>query len=204
MHERAGVTTRQPSSGTTIDYHLALSITLGATHSGVQKESVMTVNENLWARRAAALPRDLATAMPVFCARAENAGLWDADGKRYIDFAGLATFISDPHGEINGVQLLNPDMLHAAMQQDLQARRLPVASLPHFRYQHDFWARDLQPLLGCAHPTWVPFMSGYGGLSVVLFPNGSVYYNVADDGKLASFDWGKVTGEAGKLGDFCQ
>lgn len=120
------------------------------------------------------------------------------------DFARLATFIGNMRGEIAGRQLLDPDMLRAATQQDAQARGLPVASLPHFRYQHGFWARDVQPLLGCAHPTWVPFMSGYGGLSVVLFPNGSVYYNVADDGKLASFDWGKVTAEARKLGDFCQ
>ncbi len=48
----------------------------------------MNVNENLWARRGAALPRGLATAMPVFCDRAENAELWDAEGNRYIDFAG--------------------------------------------------------------------------------------------------------------------
>jgi CubicO group peptidase (beta-lactamase class C family) len=120
------------------------------------------------------------------------------------DFARLASFIGTQHGEIDGRQLLDPEMLHAAMQQDPQARGLAVASLPEFRYQHGFWARNVQPLLGCAHPTWVPFMSGYGGLSVVLFPNGSIYYNVADDGKVASFDWGKVTAEARKLGDFCQ
>lgn len=120
------------------------------------------------------------------------------------DFARLANFIGNQHGEIHGKQRLDPAILNAAMQQDPQARGLPVASLPEFRYQHGFWARNVQPLVGCAHPTWVPFMSGYGGLSVVLFPNGSVYYNVADDGKLASFDWGKVTAEARKLGDFCQ
>lgn len=48
----------------------------------------MNANENLWARRGAALPRGLATAMPIFCARAQNAELWDAEGRRYIDFAG--------------------------------------------------------------------------------------------------------------------
>lgn len=48
----------------------------------------MNINESLWARRESALPRGLATAMAVFCARAENAELWDADGRRYIDFAG--------------------------------------------------------------------------------------------------------------------
>lgn len=45
-------------------------------------------NQNLWERRVAALPRGLATAMPVFTARAENAELWDVEDRRFIDFAG--------------------------------------------------------------------------------------------------------------------
>src|SRR3546814_7462691 len=108
---------------------------------------------------------------------------WSSDVCSSDLFARLATFIGNQHGEIDGVQLLDPDMLRAATQRDPQARGLPVASLAHFRYQHGFWARNVQPLLGCARPTWVPFMSGYGGLSVVLFPNGSIYYNVADNGR---------------------
>jgi len=50
----------------------------------------------------------------------------------------------------------------------------------------------------------VPFMSGFGGISLVLFPNGVVYYNFADDGALASFDWAAPAREVRKLGDFCQ
>lgn len=51
----------------------------------------MTHNESLLARRNRALPRGLATAMPVFAARAENAELWDVDGNRFVDFAaGIA------------------------------------------------------------------------------------------------------------------
>src|SRR3546814_18882317 len=38
------------------------------------------------------------------------------------DFARLATFIGNQHGEIDGVQLLDPDMLRAAPQRDPQAR----------------------------------------------------------------------------------
>lgn len=45
-------------------------------------------NQNLWERRVAALPRGLATAMPVFATRAENAELWDVEDRRFIDFAG--------------------------------------------------------------------------------------------------------------------
>lgn len=51
----------------------------------------MTSNSAILARRSAAIPRGLATAAPVFVERAENAELWDAEGKRYIDFgAGIA------------------------------------------------------------------------------------------------------------------
>ena len=48
----------------------------------------MSTNKELIARREAAVPRGVASAHPVFAAHAENAELWDVEGKRYIDFAG--------------------------------------------------------------------------------------------------------------------
>ena len=42
----------------------------------------MTTNENLLVRRTAAVPRGVATAMPVFADRAQNAELWDVEGRR--------------------------------------------------------------------------------------------------------------------------
>jgi 4-aminobutyrate aminotransferase/(S)-3-amino-2-methylpropionate transaminase len=48
----------------------------------------MATNEELLARRNAAVPRGVSTAHPVFAARAENAEIWDVEGKRYIDFIG--------------------------------------------------------------------------------------------------------------------
>src|SRR3546814_4557408 len=75
------------------------------------------------------------------------------------------------------------------MQRDPEQPGLPVATLENYRYQHGFWARDLQGELGCAGPTRVPFMSGFGGITVVTFPNGTAWYSVADDGLLASIDF---------------
>lgn len=43
---------------------------------------------DLLARRERATPRGVSVATPVFAARAENAELWDTEGRRYIDFAG--------------------------------------------------------------------------------------------------------------------
>lgn len=48
-------------------------------------------NEDLWARRLKAVPRGVGSIHPRFITRAENAELWDVEGKRYIDFAsGIA------------------------------------------------------------------------------------------------------------------
>ena len=120
------------------------------------------------------------------------------------DIARLGQFYAVDHGAVGGHARLDPVLLDQALQRDAHARGLPVAGFPNLRYQHGFWARNLRPVLGCGHDTWVPFMSGFGGISVVLFPNGVVYYNFADDGQLASFDWAVPAREVRKLGDYCQ
>ena len=120
------------------------------------------------------------------------------------DVARLGVFYGRDHGAIDGHALLDPLLLDQALQRDAGARGLPVTGFPTLRYQHGFWARNLRSMLGCEHDTWVPFMSGFGGISLVLFPNGVVYYNFADDGALASFDWAAPAREVRKLGDYCQ
>ncbi len=42
----------------------------------------------LHARRNAAVARGVASVLPIFPVRAQGAELWDADGRRYLDFAG--------------------------------------------------------------------------------------------------------------------
>ncbi|KKB82843.1 4-aminobutyrate aminotransferase [Devosia limi DSM 17137] len=57
----------------------------------------MTQNADLRARHVAAIPRGLASAFPVYARHAENAEIWDADGKRYIDFAGGIAVLNTGH-----------------------------------------------------------------------------------------------------------
>ncbi|HTV20169.1 MAG TPA: 4-aminobutyrate--2-oxoglutarate transaminase [Polyangiaceae bacterium] len=72
----------------------------------------MPDNASLWARREQAVARGVATATPLFVERAENAEIWDAEGKRYIDFAG-------------GIAVLNTGHRHprvlAALERQLQS-----------------------------------------------------------------------------------
>jgi len=52
---------------------------------------------------------------------------------------------------------------------------------PHgLAYNNGFWGVDVSAWVDCPGHTWVPFMSGYGGISVAMFPNGSVYYYFTD------------------------
>jgi hypothetical protein len=122
----------------------------------------------------------------------------------YDDIARLASFLAAGDGRIAGEPVLDPQMLATALQRDPQDRGLPAANLANFRYKYGFWSRNVQSLLGCAAPTWVPFMSGFGGISVVMFPNGTIYYNFADDGELASFDWGNPAKQVRRIHDYCQ
>ncbi|MCE2563330.1 4-aminobutyrate--2-oxoglutarate transaminase [Komagataeibacter sp. FNDCF1] len=54
-------------------------------------------NTTLLARRNHAVPRGVATATPVFADRAENAELWDVEGRRYVDFAGGIAVLNVGH-----------------------------------------------------------------------------------------------------------
>jgi 4-aminobutyrate aminotransferase/(S)-3-amino-2-methylpropionate transaminase len=72
----------------------------------------MPTNSDLQSRRDAAVARGISNQLPVFVARAENAELWDVEGRRYIDFAG-------------GIAVLNTGHLHprvkAAVATQLEA-----------------------------------------------------------------------------------
>ncbi|MBU4433246.1 MAG: hypothetical protein KKC14_02400, partial [Alphaproteobacteria bacterium] len=90
-------------------------------------------------------------------------------------------------------------LLAAALQRDPARPGLPAGG-EDYRYKAGFWARDLGAKLGCAAPLWVPFMSGYGGISVVLLPGGLTYYYFGDSGV---FDWGPAAVEAAKIKRMC-
>ncbi len=57
----------------------------------------MSRNSELMARRQAAIARGVNNAHTIFTAHAENAELWDADGKRYVDFAGGVAALNTGH-----------------------------------------------------------------------------------------------------------
>ena len=57
----------------------------------------MATNAEFITRREAATPRGVSVAYPVYTEKAENAELWDVEGKRYIDFAGGIAVLNVGH-----------------------------------------------------------------------------------------------------------
>jgi 4-aminobutyrate aminotransferase / (S)-3-amino-2-methylpropionate transaminase / 5-aminovalerate transaminase len=57
----------------------------------------MPTNAELLERRNAAVPRGVGHATPIYAAQAENAEVWDVEGKRYIDFAGGIAVLNTGH-----------------------------------------------------------------------------------------------------------
>ena len=78
-----------------------------------------TRNQSLSNLRELAVPRGLATAHPIFVARAREAQLWDVDGNEYIDFAG-------------GIGVLNVGHAHPRVVQAVQAQ---LERLTHTSFQ---------------------------------------------------------------------
>lgn len=95
------------------------------------------------------------------------------------DVARIGNWLNAGNAMLNGHAMLDDELFEAAMQRKADDRGLPAGG-PGFRYNNGFWAHDIAEYIGCDQPVWVPFMSGYGGISVVLFPNGTTYYYFSD------------------------
>ncbi len=119
---------------------------------------------------------------------------WHSD-----DMIKLGQLINE-NGVINGQQVLNSalmkDMLVIGGDIGLETYG------PESTYLNGIWTYDMgqrsSPL--CPTGTWVPYMSGYGGIGIVMFPNGAVYYFVSDS---SSYAFGGAEAELNKISNIC-
>jgi len=79
----------------------------------------MSNNQDLHNRRNAALSKGMSTMLPVYVERGQNAELWDADGRRYVDFAaGIAVLNSGhlhPHVKAAVIKQLDAGFTHTCL-----------------------------------------------------------------------------------------
>ena len=90
MHSRGPVTWlySEKEHAKRVDDKCTKSKTHGSPRKMSNQSNEFVSNESLKARRDEALPLGLPSKSGVYAARAENAELWDVEGKRYIDFIG--------------------------------------------------------------------------------------------------------------------
>ena len=90
-------------------------------------------------------------------------------------------------------------MARAALQRDPQD---PGYATPDagFRYNNGVWAWDIAEYAGCKAPAYIPYMSGFGGITVAMPPNKAVYYYVSDGGV---FRWARAVVETSRLRSVC-
>jgi len=116
------------------------------------------------------------------------------------DIARFALFLLTSEGRVGKEPVLDQGQLMSALQRNPDDPGMRAGS-DTLRYNNGMWAANILPAGTCAGDVWLPFMSGYGGISVVLMPNDSVYY-VFSDG--AHFKWADAAAESNQLKPFCE
>ena len=111
------------------------------------------------------------------------------------DMAKITTFLNIDHGILNGEQILHPDLLRDALQQNPDDRGLEINAT--MKYNNAFWAYTTTSF-GC--DLWIPDMRGISGNMVVLFPNGISYYYFSDN---REFYYLGALKEVDKITPFC-
>ncbi len=112
----------------------------------------------------------------------EESQVWGGYGLTLLgdDLVKLGRWLAEGQGRLRGEQVLSPQLYAEAMQQTDAAG---LATGKHGRYQHGIWAYNAghEGALNCRSPLWLPYMSGFGGIGVVMLPNQMVYYFVSDN-----------------------
>ena len=130
---------------------------------------------------------------------------YDNDQQTFTGW-GLSYYISDLIQLIEFIQqqvkdttLVDQTMLNSALQisDDRFNRSGGEANLA---YNFGFWGLEVGHSLSCQKDKWMPFMSGFGGISVILYSPDIFYYHFADDYK---YQWLSVVKELNKQFPVC-
>ncbi|WP_168171445.1 choice-of-anchor D domain-containing protein [Lacimicrobium sp. SS2-24] len=116
------------------------------------------------------------------------------------DLLKIGQFLLLDEGKVAGQPMLDASLLGDALQQS--SNRGLTTGTSSSRYQNGFWAYDLgaSTQVSCSNPTWVPYMSGFGGIGLVILPNNMLYYYVSDN---KEYGFTKTVRELDKIASVC-
>ena len=91
--------------------------------------------------------------------------------------------------------------LHEALNPN-KKNSIPAIKKYDIFYNNGFWSRKISASrLGCDEDIWIPFMSGFGGITFAFFPNGMSYYYFSDGYK---YYWDNALMASHKIKSFCK
>lgn len=181
---------RKSKPGTTFVYHTSDTYLLGAALSAYVKDK-LGPDTDLFTD---VLNKSIFAPLGLSEVSAESRRTSDKDGQPYVgyglfftrdDLVRLSRFVSSQAHVESDSTVFAKAPLQAALQLSDTNRGL-TTEYNHILYQHGFWAREVSNKSLCQNQQWIPFMSGYGGITVALLAKTSVYYYVSDS---FHFDW---------------
>lgn len=174
---------RRENPGATFVYHTPDTYLLGTAMSAILREHRDSAADlyrdllgTLW--RPLELSPDVSTTRRTMDARQQPFTGYGLTLRR-DDIARLARALN--RGDFD--DRLDNDMLRAALRRPGAGAGFPAGD--GLDYRHGFWGYDATGLLGCEAPLIVPFMSGFGGISVLLLPGDMIYYQFGDGGRFS-------------------
>lgn len=123
------------------------------------------------------------------------------------DIAKIGQFVDAGTGIINGTQVIEPTRLKEALYRSgTGGLAVPDSGNPTYKntwvYNHNFWGKKVTaaefPSISCAFT--IPFMSGYGGVTIMPLPNNATYYVISD---AYEFPIDSAITEINKLSPYC-
>jgi len=95
------------------------------------------------------------------------------------DIAKLSLFLSKQVADSHSTSTLNSDEIARTMQKGRSMTAMR-SNYDFIHYQNGFWRQNVSNLLNCEAETWLPYMLGYGGISIVLASDELQYYYFSD------------------------
>lgn len=114
------------------------------------------------------------------------------------DIVKLAELVKSAGGAIGGTQKLKSLMVDEVLQ-TTSCHGLNAGSACD-SYDNGFWIWKADTALGCSSAKYIHYMSGYGGIAVILLPNHMVRYFVSEN---AEYTFVNSAMELSKIGNFC-
>jgi len=120
------------------------------------------------------------------------------------DIAKIGNWLNNGEGVINSTQVLEPTRLTESLfrNPNVTGLSVPVSGDSNFFYKDGTWGKTMTP---SQFPQYtctfrVAFMSGFGGNTVLLLPDGVTYYIFTDSNQ---FYWYNAVNEINKIAPLC-